>query len=240
MLLLGHRGAAGPHHPENTLASVERALQQGADGVEVDVRTSSDGRLVCCHDPDLRRTAGDPRQLVDVTAADLDRVRISGHRLPPLAEVLDLVAGRGRLVVEVKRSPGSAWAVATALVTQLRAGVGGDVVVSSFDRPRLRAIGRAGLPVRTALLSRPGVPLGLALRRALADSHDEAHVHVRSLLVRPELVVRAHELGLWVTAWTVDRPSALHRLAAAGVDAAICDDPWAARIALGQERTASK
>ena len=239
MLLIGHRGAADPGHPENTLASVERALQQGADGVEVDVWVTADGALVCCHDPGLQRTTGDAREVVDVTVAELGRLRAGGHRLPQLVEVLDLVAGRGRLVIEVKRSPGPARAIADAVVAQLRSRGRGDVVVSSFDRPRLRAVARSGLPVRTALLSRPGVPLGVALRRTLADGHHEAHVHVRSLLARPELVPRAHGLGLWVTGWTVDRPAALQRLADAGVDAAICDDPWAARVALGRESAAT-
>ncbi|MGZ6803622.1 MAG: glycerophosphodiester phosphodiesterase, partial [Nocardioidaceae bacterium] len=63
MLILGHRGAVDLSAPENTVASVERALVQGADGVEVDVRLTADGEVVCHHDPGMRRTAGDPRYL---------------------------------------------------------------------------------------------------------------------------------------------------------------------------------
>ena len=232
MLLLGHRGAADRFHPENTLAAVDRALHLGADGVEVDVRLTADGVLVCSHDASLRRTAGLSRDVSSMTAAEMAGVRASGHPLPTLDEVVDLVSDRGRLVVEMKISPrpdASASATAAAVIRRLARDVPGDVVVSSFDRPRLRQVREARLPVRTALLSRPGVPLAVALRRAVQGGHAEAHVHVLSLLARPHLIAQAHRLGLAVTGWTVDRPMELRWLAAVGVEAAICDDPGAAR-----------
>ena len=154
--------------------------------------------------------------------------------VPRLEDVLDVVAGRGRLVVELKTPtwPVPGGACLLEVVARLLWGRDLDqALVSSFDRPRLGRL-RSILAVRTGLLLRPGVPMGVALRRAAADVHDEAHPHVLSALTGLDLVTWAHQRGLRVAAWTVDRPDHLRRLAAAGVDTAICDDPQTARAAL--------
>jgi glycerophosphoryl diester phosphodiesterase len=233
VLLIGHRGAAAAAIPENTLAAVDRALAHGADGVEIDVRLAADGVPVCHHDAGLRRTAGDPRYVVSVPSADLPRIR--GHRVPLLAEVLDLVGDRGRLVVELKTPhwpTGAARCTVQAVAEELRRHRLHDVVVSSFDRPRVLQMRQAGVPVRTALLGRPGVPLGVVLRRAVQDGHQEAHAHLPSLLGRLDLVRSAAQQGVSVTGWTVNGALDLARLRDAGVQAAICDDPQQARALL--------
>jgi glycerophosphoryl diester phosphodiesterase len=233
VLLLGHRGAAGPAYPENTLAAVERALQLGADGVEVDVRLTADGVPVVHHDEDLRRTAGVHRSVVALARSELPRV--CGHRIPSLDEVLDLVADRGRVVVEMKTPQwpdGAKVDTVDAVVAVLRRHRLHDVVVSSFDRPRALELRRCRTGVRTALLSRPGVPFGVALRRALADGHDEVHPHVDAVLRRRDLLEVASRLGISVTPWTVNRMHDLLLLAEAEVPAVVCDQPGAARKAL--------
>ena len=232
MLFIGHRGAVGIGFPENTLVAVDRALRQGADGVEIDVRLTSDGVPVCHHDAAMRRTAGDPRQVASVRSHALPLVQ--GYLIPTLSDMIDLVGDRGRLIIEMK-TPG--WAVGTAFGTVnavagvLRRHRLHDVVVSSFDRPCASAMRTLDLPVRTALLGRPGVPLDIVVRRAMSDGHEEVHPHVSSLLARLHLLERT---GLpAISAWTVARPGDLQRNEKAGVGAAICDDPRAARRSLG-------
>lgn len=233
MLIIGHRGAAAADTPENTLASVDRALRQGADGVEIDVRLTADGVPVCHHDPGLWRTAGDTRHIVSLRAAQLPAVR--GHAVPPLSEVVDLVGDRGRLVVELKTPhwpAGAADSTVAAVMVELQRHRLYDVVVSSFDRPRLLRVHGYTAPVRTALLGRPGLPLAVLLRRAAQDRHEEVHAHISSLLGRLELVRPAAQQGISVSGWTVNWPSELARLRDAGVAAAICDEPRLARAAL--------
>jgi glycerophosphoryl diester phosphodiesterase len=235
VLIIGHRGAVAPDHPENTLAAVDRALRQGADGVEVDVRLTADGVPVCHHDPGMRRTAGDARHVVAMAYADLPAV--TGHPVPRLSELFDLVGDRGRVIVELKAPhwPGGAsTGTVEAVGSVLRQYRLHNVVVSSFDRPRLWQMRHSGVGVRTALLGRPGVPMGVVLRRALQDGHDEVHPHVASLLGRLDLVRTAVQQGIAVAGWTVNRPRDLVRLADAGVHAAISDDPRSARLALGR------
>lgn len=229
MLVLGHRGAVHPTAPENTLASVERALRQGADGVEVDVRVTADGVPVCCHDATFERVCGD-RRLVALTPY-VDLPWIGSHRVPRLSEVVDLVAGRGRLVVELK-SP--SWPAVEApesvpaVVAVLRRHRTDHVSVSSFDRLRLKAFRSAGLGCPTALLGRPAVPLLGLVRQARQDGHPHVHPHLSSLLTHPENV----PTDLAVTSWTVDRPQDLSALRALGLHAVIADDPYRARQAL--------
>jgi len=240
MLLLGHRGAVGADAPENTLVAVDRALSLGADGVEVDVRLTADGVPVCHHDASLRRTARVPRHVRSVTYQELPR--IEDHPIPLLDDLVDLVADRGRLVIELKTPQwpaGAADAMVDTVARVLRRHRLHDVVVSSFDRPRAQRVQQHRLPVRTALIGRPGLPLHVVLGRSVHDGHQEAHPHVHSLLARLDLVESAERQGVALVGWTADRPADLARLAAAGVFAVICDDPRAARRALRDLSTLS-
>lgn len=246
VLLIGHRGAPDVAHPENTLASVDRAFRLGADGVEVDLRVTADGRMVCLHDRSLRRVVGVRRGVATMSLDELAGVRIPGdHALPTVAELVDTVAGRGRLVLEVKTSvfPASRRrAAVTAAAEELRrVGVtrASDVVVSSFDRFVLADVRRSAA-VRTGVLARPSIPASVAVRWARLGGHDEAHPHVSAMmLIRPEMVRRAHAAGIAITVWTADRADELHRLADRGVDAVITNDPAAARAALAADPPAA-
>lgn len=233
MRLIAHRGSVHLQAPENSLPAVERALLQGADGVEVDVRLTADGVPVCHHDESLWRTAGDRRYVSSLTYQELSA--IGSHRIPLLSEVIDLIAGRGRLIIDMKTRPWPAGAASEAvesIATVLKRQRIDHVTVSSFDRPRILQLRSFGVDVRTALLGRPGVPLGVVLRRALADGHHEAHPHVSALTAHPELITRGLDAGLGITGWTVNSPHELTILADAGLPAVICDDPAAARLAL--------
>lgn len=221
--------------PENTLAAVDRALRQGADGVEVDVRVTADGIPVCHHDPSLERTTGDRRLVAMTTYADLPW--IGSHRIPRLSEVIDLVGGRGRLVIELKapgwpalEAPESVSAVADVLRRQHLGMRLDHVTVSSFDRLRLRAFRSLGVECATALLGRPAVPLLGLLRQAAQDGHPEAHAHVSSVLAHPDATAAAAALRL--TSWTVNRSEDLLTARALGLHAVIVDDPVGARQVL--------
>src|SRR6185503_14444987 len=76
-LILGHRGASAVA-PENTLAAFSRAMSDGADGIEFDVRLSRDGVPVVIHDANLNRTAGVARRVSDLTAKELQEIDVGG------------------------------------------------------------------------------------------------------------------------------------------------------------------
>jgi glycerophosphoryl diester phosphodiesterase len=239
-LILAHRGSSGPGRPENTVAAADAALSAGADGVEVDVRLSADGKLVCSHDVDLFRLAGTPMPVSSSTAAALRSVVLpGGHTLALLEELLSAVAGYGRrrVVVEAKACPDPAAAreVAGALLEVL----GGfaadlDITVSCFDPVLLGMVrtGLAHLEVGTALLGSSFEGAANLLRQALDEGHDEIHPNLFSLLRSPNVAEAARTLGVGVTCWTVNRARHVARLADLGVEALITDDVPSVRAAL--------
>src|SRR5579862_6005632 len=93
LFCFGHRGAAG-HEPENTLRSVRKALELGADGIEVDVYFV-DGKLVVIHDDTLNRTTNGRGRLAENTFDYLRSLDAGkGERIPTLEEIFDTVNRR--------------------------------------------------------------------------------------------------------------------------------------------------
>src|SRR5260370_42289602 len=97
----GHRGASG-HEPENTVRSVRRALELGADGIEVDVYFA-DGQLVGIHDDTLERTTNGHGRVMEKSFAYLRSLDTGlGEKIPTLAEIFDAVNRRAVVNVELK------------------------------------------------------------------------------------------------------------------------------------------
>lgn len=215
--------------------AVAAALDDGADGVEVDVRRSADGVLVCCHDPDLGRVAGRGPGLGPVVAAvpwaRLRREPLPGGRPARLEEVLDLAAARGaEVVTEVKPVPGparltAARALAGLLRERAARGRPDRVTTSSFDPQAALALAGAGSASALLVETPAGVDwgLGVARRGGLQEVHLPAAVLDRD----PAAPARAHAAGLRVVLWTLDDPADARRAAGLGVDAVISDDPGA-------------
>jgi glycerophosphoryl diester phosphodiesterase len=233
VLVLGHRGSPGPHRPENSVAAVTAAFRRGADGVEVDVRLTGDGVLVCSHGPAVRSAAGPWVTVSGTSWEDLRRARELGHTgAASLAEVLLAVRRHGprRVIVEAKPVDDDALAARTAAAmgAVLASPVGRslDVTVSSFDPELLLRIRHAvGTDaVRTALLGDTGTLAHALLRRAIEDGHDEIHPSLPDLCAAPHAVGAARALGVGVTCWTVNTPPDLRRMADLGVEAVVTDD----------------
>ncbi|MDO9466215.1 MAG: glycerophosphodiester phosphodiesterase [Thiobacillus sp.] len=135
---IAHRGAADDA-PENTLAAFKLAWQQGADGIEGDFHLTRDGEIVCIHDADTRRTAGQATKVAEATLAELRRLDVGswkgepwrGARIPTLGEVLATVPAGKQVFIEIKCGPEILPALKAAF-----AGSGlqsGQAIVMSFD-----------------------------------------------------------------------------------------------------------
>lgn len=227
MLVLGHQGAS-LIHPGNSLAAFSAALDQGADGVELDVRRTADGALVCSHDPHL----ADGRALLDLAAVDLP------PEVPTLAAALELLAPARIVNVEIKNWPDepdydAALGIADEVVRLLEARGeldDGRILVSAFHLPTLdRVHERApGLPTAWLLLDARD-PAAL-IDKAAARGHRAIHPH--HVFVSDEVVARAHGAGLAVNAWTCDDPDRIRWLRDVGVDGVVTNDPALALRAL--------
>ncbi len=223
-IVYGHRGASADA-PENTIEAFRLAREQGADGVELDVRRSADGALVIHHDAHLP----DGRRILDVARADLPA------SVPTLAEALD--ACEGLIVnIEIKNSPYDVdhdpeRQSADDVVALLAERRGRDrVLISSFDLKTVDRVRAIDDGIATAFLSHVA-PDGRAAI-ALAVSHGHGAVHPYEADVDERYVTEAHAAGLAVNTWTVDDPERLRLLAAVGVDGIVTNVPGIAKRVL--------
>jgi glycerophosphoryl diester phosphodiesterase len=226
-LVIAHRGDSA-HRPENTLASFAGALEVGATVVELDVQLTADGQVVVLHDPTLDRTTsgkGDVRRLTlaavrTVSAGYADRfgTAYAGERVPTLAEVLGLLRGRAKALVEIKTESvtddAEAGVEARVAGEIRRAGMADQVAIISFDQRTV---------VRLRDLA-PDVTRGRLFGRASADEILAAAREAGCGLVMPHkgqlsdaLAERAHAAGLKLATWVVDEPAELRRLARFGL-----------------------
>ena len=211
-LVLGHRGAPTVA-PENTLESCRRAIALGADGVELDVQRSADGRLVLIHDERVDRTtngSGLVGQLPWATLARLDAG--GGERIPSLEEVLawarDTARGQAPPFLNLElKMPGVGSDVLAALA---RAKYEGPLALSSFDYPTLEEVRRLDRGVELWLLSGRWSDDLLARARTIAA----ACLALAHPAIDDAVATRAAGAGLGLVAWTADAPADLRRLAA--------------------------
>jgi glycerophosphoryl diester phosphodiesterase len=216
--LIGHRGAPR-ERPENTLASFLRALDLGADAIELDVHATRDGVVVVHHDFVPRAVSSvaalHGRTIAELTAAELATFRVSDEPIPTLSSVLQAIADRATVYVEIKGRAIEQLVVATLA----SASIPGRVPVHSFDH---RAVARARAMdpaiVSGILLVSYLVEPERALRAARARDYWQEWSMIDEHLVRA-----VHAEKGRVIAWTVNEPEDARRLASIGVDG-ICTD----------------
>jgi glycerophosphoryl diester phosphodiesterase len=207
--VVGHRGARSTH-PENTLAAFEHAGLCGADSVELDVVVTADGVLAVTHDP----VAGAYADLkADVPT--LDQVLTAGARNDMIFDIEAKECG--------PLTPASHDYARLILDAVERTGMAERVMLRSFDHSILRAASdlRPEIP-RVALVADRALNWVRICERAEAQGISPWYKLVSRAAVR-----RAHEAGLAVMPWTVNKPRSWARLAGLGVDWIITDDPAA-------------
>ncbi|MGI9648676.1 MAG: glycerophosphodiester phosphodiesterase [Acidimicrobiia bacterium] len=228
-LILGHRGASA-HAPENTISAFRLAAEQGADGVELDVRRTADGELVVHHDAFIAE--GDA--IIDHTLNELAGLA------PAVVGFADAMAAcEGLLVnIEIKNSPADPDFDAGELVAErvtewvTTNGWADRVIVSSFNPATVDRVKALNHGLATGRLILPGVDAGRELVFAHQQGHQAIHPHLSSLAHPEALMELADGLGMWVVAWTVDDVAAIRSLRDAGLTGVITNDPAAARVAL--------
>lgn len=215
---IGHRGACG-HAPENTLASVRRALELGVDGIEIDVRYAH-GKLWVIHDEAVGRTTDGHGRLGELTPEALRRLDAGGgERIPWLEEVIGVIGGRVLLNIELK-GRGAALPVAAMLEEAVAGGVSREqFLISSFEIDELRRLRGSRWPLGALFESPP--PDALEIARGLPA----VSVHLDWRSVSAPFVHAAHAAGLRVLVYTVNTVSEATRMLQMGVDGIFSDFP---------------
>lgn len=219
-----HRGNA-MMAPENTRSAIERAIEDGADYIEIDVRMTADGIPVLWHDADMKRVFGLDGKISDITyeaARELDAgawfgPQFEGERILSLKEAIRIIRGRAGLFVDIKPDPETPTLPRdTVALLQQNNAVDGTVIAAA-DVRILDEVKRLEPALKTALLAQFIVG---PLQRDRFDI-----LGLRQNRVSAAAVAEAHHAGHELHVWTVNQPSAMSRFIDLGVDNIITDRP---------------
>jgi glycerophosphoryl diester phosphodiesterase len=222
LLVIGHRGARG-HVAENTLASIEKAMELRVDGVEIDVFRCATGELVVFHDKTLEKLTDGVGYIEQMTLDSIKQFRVLGKEpIPTLNEVMDLIDGKIQLNIELK---GTQTAILTSELLVLYFKESNwkpeDIFISSFDWNELDVFYQVNKEVAIAVLTEDNpldaIPIGQRL------SAFAINPNFKSLTQKN--IKKIQDAGFKVYPWTVNEPEDIKKMIEIGVDAVITDYP---------------
>lgn len=232
--VIGHRGAA-ESRPENTMASVLKALEDGADWVEIDVQESADGEVIVVHDSDFMKSAGVPTKVWDVTTEELAEIDIGSwfdsayadQRTPTLRDVLSAVKDRSRLIIELKYYGHDVDLENRVIALVEEAGMEDQIATMSLKYTA----------VQEMLALRPDWRAGVLAATSIGDlsALEGDFLAVSAARVSPQLVTQAAVAGKDLYVWTVNDPVEMSRMISLGVSGIITDAPARARQVIAHQ-----
>ncbi|HEY6366573.1 MAG TPA: glycerophosphodiester phosphodiesterase family protein [Candidatus Binatia bacterium] len=227
---IAHRGASG-NFPENTRLAFEKAIEARADMIEIDCQTTSDGHVVVFHDERLNRTAGVSGTVKSKTLQQLKKLDVGqwkkrsfrGQRVLTLEEVLEIIAGKVDLCLDIKQYNASQPGMEIKLLFIVsHYDYLDQTIFSSFDYPCLERIRELAPEARIGVIYGAGVKADpfVAAERLLASS-----MHVQRQMATRPFLDKAWETGLDVHVWTVNEVRDMEKFASLGVQGIVSDYP---------------
>ncbi len=222
MQKMGHRGAKA-YVAENTIESIQKALDFGVDGIEIDVHLCDSGELVVFHDFTLDRMTNGTGEIGKMPLSELKQLQVSNHyKIPTLEEVLDVINRTCLLNIELK---GRCTAAKTAEVIETYINQKGweysDFLVSSFQHHELEDVFKLNKNIPLGVLTKASVFEALELAKTI----NAVAIHPNFALLTKENVKRAQSKGFKVNTWTVNDADTILRMKRYGVDGIISDYP---------------
>ena len=231
VVVMAHRGASHAA-PENTLAAIRAAIDEGADWVEIDVQETADGQVVVFHDSDFMKLAKRPLKIWQARASDLAAIDIGSwfgpefqqERVPTLAQVLELCRHRIGVIVELKY-----YGHDQRLEERVAELIEAHDMTSQTMLMSLKAEG-----VRKMKALRPKWKVGLLMSVSTGrlDKIEADFLAVNARFASRQLVRAAHQQGKPVYVWTVNDAASISAMVGRGVDGLLTDRPALARAVL--------
>ncbi len=228
VVVIGHRGAAGSR-PENTMASIEKAIEDQADWVEIDVQETADGEIIVAHDSDFMKAADVPTKIWDATREEIAQIDIgswyapeySNERAPLLSDVLATAKGRAKVIIELKYYGHDVDLENRVIQLVEAAGMADQISTMSLKYPAVQKMQEL----------RPGWRTGVLAATAVGDlvGLQGDFLAVNTGLATTSLISRADAAGKDVYVWTVNDAAGMSRMISLGVDGLITDEPALAR-----------
>jgi len=209
MLRIGHRGARA-YAPENTLTSFRKAIELGANAVEMDVRKTKDDKLVVIHDADVKRTTNGKGLVSELMLSQIKALSAEGNeKIPTLEEALDFLDKKVQVLIELKET-----GYEKQILDLVHAkGLEKNVIITSFLENALQKIRELDDEVATGLIyatHKNPVKAALELKAN--------YLVALYRFVHTANVSKAHENGLKVVVWTINTPSEVEAYVKKGVD----------------------
>lgn len=237
--VISHRGA-NKVTPQNTIEAFKKAIQFRADGFETDVHLTSDGVPVICHNYTIDKTSDGKGEIASNTLDYLKRFdfgsyfhhTFKGVEMPTLEEFLTLSekANLKVLNVEIKSPRSKDYLIVDKVLEAVKAhNLFDKLLISSFDPDLLVYVKDLDENCKTGFLYSPDKPI--TYKRVLGKEIDFAKsigadaLHPHQLFVSKDLVESAHENGIMVNPWTVNKEKDIIKLVKLGVDGVITDVP---------------
>ena len=237
-VIIAHRGASH-YAPENTLAAFQLAVEQGADGIELDVRLSADGHLVVIHDASVRRTTNGRGWVANLTLGQLRELNVSEHcpkraggalprqQIPTLDEVFETLGNQLLINVELKPLVRHTKILSEKVAFTIQRHRLKDVVIcSSFSPFALKALAQFAPEIPRGLLLPAGAfPSQLAVSAGRKLTYQTLHPDYRDLLKGTPSAFFQQSARQRVFAYTINDETDIRRLFQWGVDGIFTDDP---------------
>lgn len=221
-LIIGHRGAMG-HETENTLASVQKALDLGVDMIEIDVFKIESGEIVVFHDDTVDRLTNGPGKIEEYNIVDLKRLILDGgHQIPMLQDVLELIDNKAALNIELK---GANTSDRVNFIMDYYVREKGwspeNFIISSFNWDELKEMRRINKEIAIAVLTEDepadAIPMAKELNAVAINPY------FKKLTAENTLAMK--EAGFKIYTWTVNEPQDIVAMQKLGVDGIITNFP---------------
>jgi glycerophosphoryl diester phosphodiesterase len=240
--LLAHRGDL-VHAPEDTLPAFQQAIQNGADGIELDAKLTADGHVIVIHDPTVDRTTDGKGRVASFKLEDIRKLdagswfdkKFNGIKVPLLEEVFETI-GRDKIInIELTNYYTTPRDHLARKVCELikRHNNQEQILFSSFFPSNLKIAAQMLPEIPRGLLAMRGW-FGLWARSFgfMFGDYQALHPHITN--TTREQIIRAHRLKRRVHVWTANSPEQITRLKDWDVDGIITDDPQMAIRVLGR------
>ena len=221
-LVIGHRGAMG-YVAENTIPSIEKAIELGVDGIEIDIFKCASGELVVFHDVKLDKLTDLTGKIEEKSLDSLKKAKVLGaYQIPTLNEVMNLIDGRLILNIELK---GSETAIPTNDLLRdyfkKSSWNPSKIIISSFKWDELNLFYNLNKEVPIAVLT-DGDPLAALpfAKKVKAYAINRKY----SLLTKTNSKIIKDE-GIKLFPWTVNELDDIKFMISLGVDGIITNFP---------------
>lgn len=222
MLVIGHRGAMG-HETENTIKSIEKALELGVDMIEIDVFKIKSGEIVVFHDVNVERLTDGTGKIEDYTWAELQNLTLTGnHKIPLLTDVMDVIDAQVGLNVELKGAQ-TAKDVNRIILDYIenKGWKLSDFMISSFNWDELAIARNINKEINIGVLT------GEAPEKAIPVAHKLKAIAINPDFgkLTPDSVLQIKDAGLLIYPWTVNEEQDIIKMKRMGVDAIFTNFP---------------